>query len=44
MAGFYDATYDIQGNLKLEAHSISFGKMSEDEFNKAITLVVMCCY
>lgn len=40
MAGFYDATYDIQGNLKLEAHSISFGKMSEDEFNKVYNA---CC-
>lgn len=40
MAGFYDATYDIQGNLKLEAHSISFGKMSEDDFNKVYNA---CC-
>lgn len=40
MAGFYDATYDIKGNLKLEAHSISFGKMSEDEFNKVYNA---CC-
>ena len=40
LAGFYDATYDIQGNLKLEAHSISFGKMSEDEFNKVYNA---CC-
>lgn len=40
MAGFYDATYDIQGNLKLDAHSISFGKMSEDEFNKVYNA---CC-
>lgn len=40
MAGFYDATYDIQGNLKLEAHSISFSKMGEDEFNKVYNA---CC-
>ena len=40
LAGFYDATYDIQGNLKLEAHSISFGKMSEDEFNRVYNA---CC-
>lgn len=40
MAGFYDATYDIQGNLKLDAHSISFGKMSEDEFNNVYNA---CC-
>lgn len=40
LTGFYDATYDIQGNLKLEAHSISFGKMSEDEFNKVYNA---CC-
>lgn len=40
LAGFYDSTYDIQGSLKLEAHSISFGKMSEDEFNKVYNA---CC-
>lgn len=40
LAGFYDSTYDIQGNLKLEAHSISFGKMGEDEFNKVYNA---CC-
>ena len=40
LAGFYDATYDIQGNLKLEAKSISFGKMEDDEFNKVYNA---CC-
>lgn len=34
LAGFYDATYRIDGSVRFEAKSISFGSMSEDEFEK----------
>lgn len=33
MAGHYDASYRLDGSVRIEAKSISFGKMSEEEFN-----------
>ena len=34
LAGFYEATYDINYKVHLKAKSISFARMSEDEFEK----------
>ena len=34
LAGYYDATYRLNGEVLLEAKSISFGAMDEDEFQK----------
>lgn len=31
LAGYYTATYDIHGNVRVEAKSWSFGNMSEEE-------------
>lgn len=39
-AGFYDVTANIKGEVRAEAKSISFGSMSEDEFNE---LYNACC-
>lgn len=33
-AGFYDLVYDIKGNAKAKAHSISFGSMDQGKFEK----------
>jgi len=32
LAGFYDEFYGIKGDLRIEAKSISYGKMSQEEF------------
>lgn len=32
MAGYYDATYNIRGDVRLEAKSISFANMEEETF------------
>lgn len=34
LAGFYEATYRLNGDVRIEAKSISFGSMTEDEFEK----------
>jgi hypothetical protein len=34
LTGHYDATYNARGEVRLEAKSISFASMSEDEFEK----------
>ena len=34
LAGYYDATHRLNGDVRIEAKSISFGSMSEDEFEK----------
>lgn len=39
-AGFYDLVVNIKGNAKAEAHSISFGKMGEEEFDKVYSAVL----
>jgi len=33
-AGYYIATYTLAGDVRMEAKSISFGSMSEDDFEK----------
>ena len=40
MAGYYDATYRVDGSVRIEAKSISFGSMSEDEFEKLYSATV----
>jgi hypothetical protein len=32
LAGFYEQTFTLKGELKLEAKSIKFAKMEQDEF------------
>lgn len=39
MAGFYDQTFDLRGNMKLEAHSISFASMDDAEFEQVYSAV-----
>lgn len=39
MAGFYDQTFDLRGNMKLEAHSISFSSMDDAEFERVYSAV-----
>jgi hypothetical protein len=34
LAGYYDATYRLNGEVRLEAKSISFHNMDEDEFGR----------
>lgn len=38
-AGFYEAVADINGNVRLEAKSISFAKMEENEFEQLYSKV-----
>lgn len=38
-AGFYDVVSNINGDVRAEAKSISFGSMEEDEFNKVYNAV-----
>lgn len=40
LTGRHEVTYDIQGGVHLEAHSISFGSMGEDEFEKLYSDVI----
>ena len=44
LCGYYDATYRLNGDVRLEAKSISFGSMSEDTFedlySKTINVVI----
>ena len=44
LCGFYDATYRLNGDVRLEAKSISFGSMSEDSFedlySKTINVII----
>ena len=40
LAGFYTATYDINGNVKLEAMSWSFANCSEEEMQKIFNSLI----
>ena len=44
LCGYYDATYRLNGDVRLEAKSISFGNMSEDMFeglySKTINVII----
>ncbi len=39
LAGFYEQTFDLRGNMKLEAHSISFASMDDEEFERVYSAV-----
>lgn len=39
-AGYYRSTFDLQGNLKLRAKSISFGRMTQETFEKLYSRVI----
>jgi len=39
LAGFYDQTFDLKGNMKLEARSISFANMDDAEFEQVYSAV-----
>lgn len=39
LAGFYNATVNLKGEIRLEALSISFANMDEDEFEKVYSKV-----
>ena len=44
MSGRYDAVYRVDGSVRIEAKSISFSKMNEEEFNElwnATTTVIL---
>lgn len=34
LSGIYEATYRVDGSVRIEAKSISFGRMSEEEFEE----------
>jgi hypothetical protein len=40
LAGFYEQTFDLDGNMKLEAQSISFAKMENDQFEMVYSAVM----
>ena len=40
LSGRYDATYNVRGEVRLEAKSISFASMSEDEFERLFSDVI----
>ena len=40
LAGYYTATYRLNGDVRLRAKSISFGSMSEDEFEELYTKTI----
>lgn len=39
MAGYYDTVVNLKGEVRAEAKSISFGNMSQDEFEKLYNAV-----
>jgi len=40
LAGFYNASYRLDGSVRIEAKSISFGKMSEEDFQELYSRVI----
>lgn len=40
LAGFYKATYNVRGEVRLEAESLSFASMSEDRFSQVYKAVL----
>ena len=39
-AGYFNATYRLNGDIRFEAKSIAFGNMSEDEFEELYTKTI----
>ena len=42
LAGYYDEYYKIDGSARVEAKSLSYDKMTEDEFQSFYTALVNC--
>lgn len=40
LAGYYDPVFNVRGELRLEAKSISFGSMAQDEFEKLYSATI----
>lgn len=40
LAGYYDATYNVRGEVRLDAKSLSWGKMGEEEFEKLYSATI----
>lgn len=40
LCGFYEATYNIKGELRLEPRSIAFGSMEDDEFEQLYSTAI----
>ena len=40
LSGYYDTTYNVRGELRLEAKSISFGSMPQDEFERLYSATI----
>ena len=39
-AGYYDQVFDLAGNFGIEARSISFGKMDQEEFEQCYSALI----
>ncbi len=42
LAGHYDVTFNIRGEIKLKAKSLSFAKCKQDEFEKIYSDLINC--
>ena len=40
LTGRFDATYNVRGEVRLEAHSISFGRMSQETFEQLFSDII----
>lgn len=40
LAGFYEETYNIHGKLRIEAKSLSFGSMEQEEFEECYSALI----
>lgn len=40
LAGYYDTVFNVRGELRLEAKSISFGSMGQDEFERLYSATI----
>ena len=40
LAGFYESTYNIKGNLRIEAQSLSYGNMEQAEFESCYEALI----
>jgi len=40
LAGYYDKTFRLNGDIRLEAQSLSFGNMAQDEFERCYTALI----
>jgi len=40
LAGYYDQLYTIKGEVRIEAKSLSYGSMSQDEFEDCYSALI----